>query len=126
MHNKLMVVDNAAAIVGGRNIGDIYYGVNTIANYRDLDVFAVGPVVSDLSRVFDRYWNSPSTVPVAAIVDRTYGAADLDAILIHLREAIAAADYPYPIDQDLDELAARGAELRDNLARPIHRVGEFW
>src|SRR6478672_343394 len=33
MHNKLVDVDNAAAIVGGRNIGDIYYGVNTIANF---------------------------------------------------------------------------------------------
>ena len=115
MHNKLMVADNAAAIVGGRNIGDIYYGVNTTANYRDLDVLAVGPVVRDLSGVFDRYWNSPSTVPIAAIVDRAYGATDLDAILIRLREAIASADYPYPIDQDLDELAVRGAELRDNL-----------
>ena len=122
MHNKLMVADNAAAIVGGRNIGDIYYGVNTIANYRDLDVLAVGPVVRDLSRVFDRYWNSPSTVPIAAIADRTYGAADLDAILIRLREAIAAADYPYPIDQDLDELAARGAEFRDNLVWARGRI----
>jgi cardiolipin synthase C len=55
--------------------------VNTIANYRDLDVLAVGPVVRDLSVVFDRYWNSPSTVPIAAIVNRAYGAADLDAIL---------------------------------------------
>ena len=115
MHNKLMVADNAAAIVGGRNIGDIYYGVNTIANYRDLDVLAVGPVVRDLSGVFDRFWNSPSTVPIGAIVDRAHGAADLDGILIHLREAIADADYPYPIDQDLDRLAAQSAELRDNL-----------
>ena len=115
MHNKLMVADNAAAIVGGRNIGDIYYGVDTIANYRDLDVLAVGPVVRDLSGVFDRYWNSPSTVPIAAIVDRAHDAADLDAIRIRLREAIAAADYPYPIDQDLGQLAAQGAELRDNL-----------
>ena len=115
MHNKLIVTDNAAAIVGGRNIGDIYYGVNTIANYRDLDVLAVGPVVHDLSRVFDRYWHSRSTVPIAAIVDRAYGAADLDAILIRLRDEIAAADYPYPIGQDLDNLAARGAELRNNL-----------
>ena len=122
MHNKLVVVDNAAAIVGGRNIGDIYYGVNTIANYRDLDVLAVGPVVRDLSGVFDRYWNSPSTVPIAAIVDRAYGAADLDAILTRLREEIAAADYPYPIDQDLDELAAQGAELRDNLVWAHGRV----
>src|SRR4029077_3010112 len=112
MHNKLMVADNAAAIVGGRNIGDIYYGVNTIANYRDLDVLAVGPVVRDLSDVFDQFWNSPTTVPIAAIVDRAHGAADLDSIRARLREAIAAADCPYPIDQALDELGAQSAELR--------------
>ena len=122
MHNKLMVADNAAAIVGGRNIGDIYYGVNTIANYRDLDVLAIGPVVRDLSDVFDRFWNSPSSVPIAALVNRAYGAADLDAILIRLREEIAAAEYPYPIDQDLDELAAQSAELRDNLVWAYGRV----
>jgi cardiolipin synthase C len=115
MHNKLMVADNAVAIVGGRNIGDIYYGVNTIANYRDLDVLAVGPVIRDLSRVFDRFWNSLSTVPIAAIVDRAHGAADLDAIRSRLRDEIVAADYPYPIDQELDELAAKSAELRDGL-----------
>ena len=122
MHNKLMVADNAAAIVGGRNIGDIYYGVNTIANYRDLDVLAVGPVVRDLSGTFDRFWNSPSTVPITAIVNRAYGATDLEAILNRLREAIAAADYPYPINQDLDELAAQSADLRDNLVWAHGRV----
>jgi cardiolipin synthase C len=122
MHNKLMVADNAAAIVGGRNIGDIYYGVNTIANYRDLDVLAAGPVVRDLSNVFDQFWNSPSTVPIAAIVDRAHGAADLDGILVRLREAIAAADYPYPIDQDLNELEAQSAELRDNLVWAHGRI----
>ena len=122
MHNKLMVTDAAAAIVGGRNIGDIYYGVNTIANYRDLDVLAVGPVVHDLSRVFDRYWNSRSTVPIAAIVKRPYGAADLAAILRRLRDEIAAADYPYPIDQDLDNLAARGDEFRNGLVWAHGRI----
>ena len=122
MHNKLMVADNAAAIVGGRNIGDIYYGVNTVANFRDLDVLAVGPVVRDLSGVFERYWNSASTVPIAAIVERAYGAADLDAILTRLRQEIATADYPYPIDQDLDELAAQGAELRDSLVWAHGRI----
>jgi cardiolipin synthase C len=122
MHNKLMVADNAAAIVGGRNIGDIYYGVDTTANYRDLDVLAVGPIVRDLSGVFDRYWNSASTVPIRAIVDRAYGTADLDAIQARLHKEIAAADYPYPIDQDLDELAARGAELRDDLVWARGRI----
>jgi cardiolipin synthase C len=122
MHNKLMVADNAAAIVGGRNIGDIYYGVNTTHNYRDLDVLAVGPVVRDQSGVFDRYWNGASSVPIGAIVERAYGAADLDAILVRLDKEIAAADYPYPIDQDLEELAARGAELRDDLVWARGRI----
>ena len=122
MHNKLMVADGAVAIVGGRNIGDIYYGVNTTANYRDLDVLAVGPVVRDLAAVFDRYWNSAPTVPIATIVDRVHGAADLDAIRIRLREEITAADYPYPIHHDLGELAVRRAELRDNLVWAPARV----
>ena len=115
MHNKLMVADSAAAIVGGRNIGDIYYGVNTAANYRDLDVLAVGPIVRDLSGVFDRYWNDATAVPIAALVDRTYDEADLDARLVQLRANIADADYPYPIDQDLETIARQGRELRDSL-----------
>jgi hypothetical protein len=28
--------------IGGRNVGDIYFGVDTTANYRDPDVLAVG------------------------------------------------------------------------------------
>jgi putative cardiolipin synthase len=54
-------------------------------------------------------------VPIAAIVGRAHCAADLDGILVRLREEIAAADYPYPIDQDLDELAAHSVELREKL-----------
>lgn len=122
MHNKLMVADSAAAIVGGRNIGDIYYGVNTTANYRDLDVLAAGPVVSDLSKVFDQYWNSVSSVPIAAMVEGAHGTADLEALLASMRQAIVAADYPYPIDQDLDELARRGAEIRDSLVWANGRI----
>ena len=103
LHNKLVVADNAAAIVGGCNVGDIYYGVNTIANYRDLDVAGGWTwLVRDLSDVFDQYWNSSLAVPIAAVVDRAHGTADLEGILARLREAIAAADYPYPIDPDLE------------------------
>ena len=39
-----------------------------------------------------------------------------------MREEIATADYPYPIDQDLDELAAQGADLRNNLVWARGRV----
>ena len=59
MHNKQMIVDNRAAVIGGRNIGDEYFGLNPDFNFYDLDVLGVGPVARQASGVFDRYWNSP-------------------------------------------------------------------
>lgn len=58
MHNKQMVADNRAAILGGRNIGDEYMGLHDEFNFHDLDVLGVGPVARQASAVFDRYWNS--------------------------------------------------------------------
>ena len=58
MHNKQMVVDNRVAIIGGRNLGDEYFGLNPEFNFHDLDVLGVGPVARQASQVFDRYWNS--------------------------------------------------------------------
>ena len=58
MHNKLMVADNHVAIVGGRNIGDDYYGLFHRYNFRDMDVIAIGPIAMDVSRAFDLYWNA--------------------------------------------------------------------
>jgi putative cardiolipin synthase len=68
MHNKSFTVDNQVTIVGGRNVGDEYYGADTDIGFRDLDVLAVGPVVRDVSREFDLYWNSESSYPAAKVV----------------------------------------------------------
>ena len=38
MHNKAMVVDNQVAIVGGRNVADEYFGLDTQANFRDMEL----------------------------------------------------------------------------------------
>jgi cardiolipin synthase C len=58
MHNKQMIADNRAAIVGGRNIGDEYFGLSERFNFHDLDLLGIGPVAREASAVFDRYWNS--------------------------------------------------------------------
>ena len=58
MHNKQMVADNRASIIGGRNLGDEYFGLNPAFNFHDLDVLGIGPVARQASQVFDRYWNS--------------------------------------------------------------------
>ena len=58
MHNKSLTVDNRATIVGGRNIGDEYMGLNSHFNFRDIDVMGIGPVARQTSAVFDLFWNS--------------------------------------------------------------------
>lgn len=89
MHNKLMVVDNRVAIIGGRNIGDHYFGLSTTFNFRDLDVFGVGPVARQASGVFDRFWNSSWVASVAELgIGATPGAVEaLSAALARQADA---------------------------------------
>ncbi len=68
MHNKSFTVDNQATIVGGRNVGDEYFGAAEEMEFADLDVIAAGAVVRDVSAQFDTYWNSGSAYPAASIV----------------------------------------------------------
>ncbi len=113
MHNKLMVMDNAVAIVGGRNIGNHYFDVATDANFRDLDIAAAGPVVRETSRVFDYFWGGDWAVPIAALVKRSYNEADLNKFRDKIRKQIKDEPYPYPLDQDVDELKSELAVIRD-------------
>ena len=105
MHNKVVVADNSFAIVGGRNVGDHYFSVNPNTNFRDLDIAAVGPVVREISGVFDHFWQGDWSVPISVLVEKTYTDEDLRAGVAQLRQAIAAGSYPYVVDDDLDRLA---------------------
>ncbi|WP_210411695.1 phospholipase D-like domain-containing protein [Rhodoferax sediminis] len=67
MHNKLLVVDNAIALIGGRNIGDQYFQIDPNSQFADDDVFAAGPIAQTLSKTFDEYWNSALAIPVQAL-----------------------------------------------------------
>ena len=113
MHNKLIVMDNALAIVGGRNIGDHYFGVATDANYRDLDIAAGGPVVREISAVFDYFWNGDWAVPISALVDTSYTHVDLQDALETKRNHITDNDYPYPLDQDVADLKSALTNILD-------------
>jgi putative cardiolipin synthase len=58
MHDKLLIADGRAAIIGGRNIGDHYFGLNRNYNFHDLDVLAVGHMALQANAMFDQFWNS--------------------------------------------------------------------
>src|SRR5690606_5207686 len=68
MHNKSFTADNQATIIGGRNIGDEYFGATPDALFSDLDVLAMGPAVQELSSDFDLYWASRSSFPAAQVL----------------------------------------------------------
>lgn len=79
MHNKSFTVDNQATIVGGRNVGDEYFGATDGMLFSDLDVLAIGAVVPEVSQDFDRYWASPSAYPAQTILPAV-DAAELQAL----------------------------------------------
>ena len=67
MHNKTWIADNRIAIVGGRNLGDEYFGASDEVNFVDLDFAMIGPIVRDASVSFDKYWNSPAAYPMEVL-----------------------------------------------------------
>jgi len=117
MHNKSFIADNQAAIVGGRNVGNEYFGAGTEVPFKDLDVLAVGSAVRDISAQFDLYWNSASAYPATRIVAKP--APDAAA---RLEERFAAAREDPESRAYID--AVRGAPLVQELLE--HRLELEW
>jgi cardiolipin synthase C len=67
MHSKSFTADTRITILGGRNIGDEYFGARSDGLFADIDVLAVGKVVSEVSAAFDRCWSSAFTCPIERI-----------------------------------------------------------
>jgi cardiolipin synthase C len=70
MHGKLWIADGRLALIGGRNIGDVYFDAargRLRRNVRDIDLLLAGPVLRDAETMFDAYWNSGLALPIAAL-----------------------------------------------------------
>ncbi len=109
MHNKSWIADNRVAIVGGRNVGDEYFGASDEVNFVDLDFAMVGPVVAEASASFDRYWNAAAAYPVATLNPAAATAGALAKLRHRLGPAVEAASR-----------SSYAAVLRDDAA--VHRL----
>lgn len=107
MHNKMFIVDGQAAIVGGRNLTDEYFGLGKTINYRDFDLLAIGPVVPQAERAFDRDWNSEWAYPTGALRRRS-SPAELREARARFEAKLAAerATFPHPLPRDSGEALA--------------------
>lgn len=98
MHNKLFIADNQLAIFGGRNIGNIYFGVGKEKNFRDMDVLAIGQQVDDISTAFDDYWNSEWTYRIELLEKSELTQEEFIKEKERLKQRIAEmSDFPYAI-----------------------------
>ena len=110
LHNKSFTVDNQFTIIGGRNIATEYFAAHESMNFHDLDVLSVGPLVSEVSAMFDQYWNSRPAVPVTAVASNK--GQDLALELQRMHERLAQtwqgaknSDYGLAVLEDLESFS---------------------
>ena len=123
MHNKSITADNQITIIGGRNIAAEYFAARIDVNFGDVDVVGIGPIVRDVSDMFDTYWNHRLAAPVPAFAhmpDDPAGELErlrgrIDASVQRLRETAYAVafkeSYDNAVDQELDTFTWSAYEL---------------
>ena len=114
MHNKIFIADNAISIIGGRNIGNTYFSLDTESNFRDFDLLVAGPLTHDASAAFDEYWNSRWSVPATRLIWRTPKPDDLAKLKQQIAERVKTVDSFEQENEErrvgyLHELTARDA-----------------
>lgn len=72
MHNKSLTIDDVATVIGGRNIGNAYFGLDPRANFRDLDVLATGSVAGAVRVSFETFWASRHARPLPELARVRY------------------------------------------------------
>ena len=99
MHNKLMLADNRAAIVGGRNIGNEYFGAGKSLDYRDYDVITIGPVIEELSDSFTVFWDSVWSYRISDLPKGEADAEKIDSLKAELDRTVMGSDW---LNQEFD------------------------
>ncbi|UOO92516.1 MULTISPECIES: phospholipase D family protein [Vitreoscilla] len=108
MHNKSFIADNSISVLGGRNVGDEYFGATDGVLFADLDNLVSGDLVQMVSKSFDEYWDSQSAYPIDLIVE-PITQAEHDLVLVSLLQAQASPEAVRYIQAkeelgDLDEI----------------------
>jgi len=116
MHNKIFLADSAVAVLGGRNIGDDYFGVDEKLNFRDLDVLAVGPAAKEAGEAFDMYWNSPAAVPIGVLLKEPVAENALELRRGKLKASLEEMNaLPYTVPKEEEEIRENLEQLAEEL-----------
>ena len=109
MHNKVFVVDGQYGMTGGRNYQSRYYDWDEGFNYKDRDVLAIGPEVSEMVNSFESFWASEHVVPTEYLLDVSQRI---------LSGNVAHHDWEKPYDEK--------AQLKVQQATDIKSINNNW
>jgi len=123
MHDKLLIVDGRAAVVGGRNIGDHYFGLHESYNFHDTDLFGIGQIALQANPMFDSFWNSPLVVSADALTtkpDREIARSQRANIQQSIAESETLAAFPREPMDWTEELSEYAADLRIGRSKLVY------
>jgi putative cardiolipin synthase len=118
-----MVADNHITILGGRNLGNDYFGLNRTYNFLDLDVLGVGPAARLMSGIFDHFWNSKWVVPgYAYAVDPQEGRMQKNerALNQFLKQSEVLQHFPLERQSWTDRLASLTGQLHPGNSSKVY------
>ena len=119
MHNKLMVIDGAIALAGGRNIDNHYYNNSLTYNFIDLDALVLGPLLPRMHQSFEEFWKDHRAVPAEILSDVAFAISEG----VNLAEEATVPKSPYfdRVHEDAENGARVQALFVDTL-KPVERL----
>ena len=133
-HDKLFIIDEEVALVGGRNIGDKYFsaaGSKGASNDRDVLVFTEtkrnkASVLTQMADYYQFVWEHPYTEKAVKKISHRKEALGKNKEKEALRSLKNAKDiYPLPINKDIDwKKDAYPAEKVYFLYNPHQRINK--
>ncbi len=115
MHDKLMIVDGGAVVVGGRNIGDHYFGLHPVYNFHDTDLIGFGNIALQANGMFDSFWNSSWVVSgedLTTAPDRDVSLKQRSMVQNYIANSKELQAFPREPKDWAEELTAFASELR--------------
>ncbi|WP_373875525.1 phospholipase D family protein [Vibrio agarivorans] len=74
LHEKYFNVDHHTMILGGRNIGDAYFGYSNSANFFDMDTLFKGDIITPFADNYQALWDSEHVQPISTQIKVKAGA----------------------------------------------------
>jgi phosphatidylserine/phosphatidylglycerophosphate/cardiolipin synthase-like enzyme len=116
MHNKLMVIDEAIAVLGGRNHEDRYFDLDPRYDFKDRDILVIGATVGDMVFSFREYWAYKYSVPAQYLkdVEPHFVSEDYPIFEVEVPTSLAV--------RDISRKASDYGHIRRTFVDPAFRV----